>query len=244
MKYSAQQQQKKISIWYPSLITRNSSRARQPLSRVNVTELLRRLLVKIENIYLFKIIIIKKHGNVFKNGLCPNFLLLPKRSELPNFFLWGGHQPPPPPPCPYAYVLNKCLYGEAPSRGPTPYPLIYYFSLKRYPFRISSVDKLYPFHIPCLALCIPFNCCKCTVFSIGINHKSRTFSRLSPFGPFHGPKWQISLPFYILQLVKSLHFHVPEAWEWYPFGAEPLRIGHQREYPPARITRDCNSNTG
>ena len=52
---------KKISIWYPSLITRNSSRAWQPLSRVNVTELLRRLLVKMGHIYLFKIIIIIKN---------------------------------------------------------------------------------------------------------------------------------------------------------------------------------------
>ena len=41
-------------------MTRNASRARQPLSRVNVTGLLRRLQVKIENIYLFKIIIMKK----------------------------------------------------------------------------------------------------------------------------------------------------------------------------------------
>ena len=61
-------------------------------------------------------------------------------------------------------VLNKCLYGEAPPRGPTPYPFIYHFSQKRYPFRIPSIDKWYPFHIPCLELCIPFNCCKCTVF--------------------------------------------------------------------------------
>ena len=49
-----------------SLTTRNSSRARQTLSRVNVTGLLRRLEVKIENIYLF--------------WLCPNFLVLPKKS--------------------------------------------------------------------------------------------------------------------------------------------------------------------
>ena len=40
------------------------------------------------------------------------------------------------------------------------------FSRKRYPFRISSIDKWYPFHIhvPCWELYIPFNCCKCTVF--------------------------------------------------------------------------------
>ena len=94
---------KKKRIWYPSLITRNSSRARQPLSRVNVTGLLRRLQVKIENIYLFKILI-KKHENVFKSWLCPNFLLLPKKSELPK--IWGGCSPPRPPG-PYAYDCNN-----------------------------------------------------------------------------------------------------------------------------------------
>ena len=41
-------------------------------------------------------------------------------------------------------VLNKCLYGEAPSYGSTPYPFIYHFSQKRYPFRIPSIDKWYP----------------------------------------------------------------------------------------------------
>ena len=34
----------------------------------------------------------KKHGNIFKNWLCPNFLLLPKKCELPK--IWGGLQPP------------------------------------------------------------------------------------------------------------------------------------------------------
>ena len=43
----------------------------------------------------------KKHGNVFKNWLCPSFLLLPKKSELPK--LWGGCSPPRAPG-PYAYV--------------------------------------------------------------------------------------------------------------------------------------------
>ena len=61
-------------------------------------------------------------------------------------------------------VLNKFLYGEAQHRGPTPYPFIYHFSRKRCPFRIPSIDKWYPFHIPCLELCIRFNCCKCAVF--------------------------------------------------------------------------------
>ena len=80
---------------YPSLITRNSSRARQPLSRVNVTGLSCRLLVKIENIYLFKIIIIKNMETSLKNWLCPNFLLLPKKAELPK--IWGAAAPLAPP---------------------------------------------------------------------------------------------------------------------------------------------------
>ena len=77
---------KKIRIWYPSLITRNSSRARQPLSRVNVTELLLRLLVKIGNIYLFKIIIkIKNMETSLKTGFAQIFSCCPKNLSCPNF---------------------------------------------------------------------------------------------------------------------------------------------------------------
>ena len=54
----------------------------------------------------------KKHGNVFKNWLCPSFLLLPKKSELPK--LWAGCSPPRPPG-PYAYAseyINTDVYGK------------------------------------------------------------------------------------------------------------------------------------
>ena len=75
----------------------------QPLSR-DVTGLLRRLQdffqIKIENIYVFKITM-KKHENAFKNWLCPNFLLLPKKSELPKFGGTAATLAPtciPPPP--------------------------------------------------------------------------------------------------------------------------------------------------
>ena len=61
-------------------------------------------------------------------------------------------------------VLNKFLYGEAPHRGPTPYPFIYRFSRKRYPFVYLLLTNGTPFTYPCLELCIPFNCCECTVF--------------------------------------------------------------------------------
>ena len=41
------------------------------------------------------------------------------------------------------------LYVEALPQGPTPYPFMHHFSRKRYPFPIPSIDKWYPFHIPC-----------------------------------------------------------------------------------------------
>ena len=69
--------------------------ARQPLSRVNVTELLRRLLVKIENIYLFKIIIIKNMETSLKTGFAQIFSCCPKNLSCPNF---GGAAAPLAPP--------------------------------------------------------------------------------------------------------------------------------------------------
>ena len=45
-----------------------------------------------------------------------------------------------------------------PPRGATSYPFIHNFSKKRYsigPFRTPSIEKWYPYHIPCLELRIP-----------------------------------------------------------------------------------------
>ena len=72
----------------PVILTRNSSHARQPLSRVNVTGLLRRLQVKIKNIYLFKTIIIiiiktwKRHS--LKTGFARIFSCWPKNLSCPK----------------------------------------------------------------------------------------------------------------------------------------------------------------
>ena len=134
--------------------------------------------------------------------------------------------------------ILKNLYGKAPPRGLTPYLLIlHHFWQKISSFRILTIDLRYPFHIPSLELCIAFT----AVIALSlkcqwINHKTRTFSQpqnasVSPSGPAsHRPKWPISLPFHILQQVKSLPFHIPdrEAWERYPFRADPLRIDHYR----------------
>ena len=71
--------------------------------------------------------------------------------------------------------------GKAPSQSPTPFPFKYHFSRKSYPFRIpSSIDKWYPFHIPCLELSIPFTAVNALYLILNrpINRKNRTFSRL------------------------------------------------------------------
>ena len=42
---------------------------------------------------------------------------------------------------------KKNLIRGGSAQGPTPYPFIYHFWQKRYPFRIPYIDKWYPFHI-------------------------------------------------------------------------------------------------
>ena len=69
------------------------------------------------------------------------------------------------------------LYGEAPLRGPTT-SLLYAIFNRKGTLSHTFYWRMVPFHIPCLQLCISFNCCKCNVFKIWINHKTRTFSRL------------------------------------------------------------------
>ena len=65
-------------------------------------------------------------------------------------------------------------------------------------------------------------------------------SLISSFRSFYRRKRHISLSFHILHLVESLPFHTSEAWKRYPFWAEPLRIGHYRDYPP-RARRQVNT---
>ena len=97
-----------------------------------------------------------------------------------------------------------------------PLPLYMPFFRKRYPFRIPSINKQYPFHIPCLELCFPFNCCKCTVFQTGIDHKTRTFSRLykaikssvSPLGPFTHPNDRLPSLSYTSTSKIPIPFHI------------------------------------
>ena len=68
---------------------------------------------------------------------------------------------------------------EAPSQSSTPFPFMYHFSRKSYPFRIPSSDKWYHFHIPCLELSTPFTAVNALYLILNrpINRKNRTFSR-------------------------------------------------------------------
>ena len=57
---------------------------------------------------------------------------------------------------------------------------------------------------------------------------------------FTYPNDRFPYPLIYFQLVKSLPFHIPEAWKRYPFRSEPSRIGHHREYlRPRGRRRGC-----
>ena len=67
-------------------------------------------------------------------------------------------------------VLNKVLYGEAPPRGPTPYPFIYHFGRKDTPFITFYWKKVPLSHTYLRKSCSSFcncNCnCNCTNWTL------------------------------------------------------------------------------
>ena len=91
------QKNKKIVVYQlmiPFTMTRSSSRARQLLSRVNLTGFTVPTSGKIENICLFR----KQLENILNNWLCPNFSCCPKILGCPKFFGGGAAAPPTPVP--------------------------------------------------------------------------------------------------------------------------------------------------
>ena len=48
--------------------------------------------------------------------------------------------------------------------SPIPFIYLYHFWQKRNPVHILSIDRWYTFYIPSVQLCIPFNCCKFSLF--------------------------------------------------------------------------------
>ena len=99
------------------------------------------------------------------------------------------------------------------------------------------------------------NCSKCTDFKIWINHKTKTFSRLSIFTgrqctcqhlwDFLQTEMTDSLPFHKLCLVKSLPFHKPEVLQKVPLTCElPFRTGHYRHRRHVcSVLCDCSSES-
>ena len=107
-------------------------------------------------------------------------------------------------------TLRRFMQGGSASRS---HPLPYYIPLstEKVPlfYTFYSIAKWYPFHIPRLELCIPFNYCKYIFFIIWANHKTRTFSlhffaasAVSPLGPFTYRNVQIPYPFKFFRSLK------------------------------------------
>ena len=115
-------------------------------------------------------------------------------------------------------------------------PLPFYIPFLTENESIPSIDKWYPFHIPILELCFPYNCCKCSFFKIWINHKTITFS---PFlsvmkwiclfteriADFPTLSYNILRSSFTSLLVKSV-LHLHQGQKRYPFRAEPPSRGY------------------
>ena len=64
------------------------------------------------------------------------------------------------------------------------------FSIWKNYFQLSALPLFTLLRGPCSSeLCIPFHCCRCTVFKIWTNHKTRVFSQL-----FHSQKMHLLAP--------------------------------------------------
>ena len=106
-----------------------------------------------------------------------------------------------------------------------------------HPSRFSQIALSYTFYgrmVPLshtrLERCIPFNCCKWKWISLNqiVSFSHPWNAPVSPFRPSHKPQWQISLPslpFLILQLMKSLPFSYTWSLKKVPLsgGASPYR---------------------
>lgn len=101
------------------------------------------------------------------------------------------------------HMLRSCLLEVE------PLTLLHSISDRKGPFTIPSIVKWYYSFHKSLELSVPSNFCRLLsidiVIKLYINHKTRTCTRLfqshklhllvSPLGPYHRPKCQISLSF-------------------------------------------------
>ena len=74
------------------------------------------------------------------------------------------------------HTLTRMKTTKQKSRKSNPLPFYIPFFTKKVPLSYTCC-KWFHFHIPCLELCIPFDCCKCSVFFfyIEINLKNSLY---------------------------------------------------------------------
>ena len=127
------------------------------------------------------------------------------------------------------------LWSSALRSSSLPYYIFLLREKVRLPYRVPSIDKWYPFQIPSLELCITFSCCKCTVFKLWTNQKTRKLSRL-----FHSHKILLLALLGLFADQNDTDFPTlsytsttPEVWKRYPFrnSGGASRIGHCRGFP-------------
>ena len=144
----------------------------------------------------------------------------------------ANHLTCPHPPPPGGGKSDHHIFIQ---RGPIlksdPYPFTHHFWQKRHPSLSTAVNEMNKSQKKKVWFLDFFTALKCFI--------------CGHFGPFYGPKWLIFLTFHILQLVKSLPFHMPGPWKRYPFRAEPPGIGHCRAQwgwdSGLRVSRKCSS---
>ena len=110
---------------------------------------------------------------------------------------------------------------------------MYLFLTEKVPLYHTSYWQM----VPSLQLGIPFNCRKCNVFKIWVNHKTTTFSRLC-----HCDLYTLRR---FLQSEKTDFPTISYTWSLTkaPHSGEPRRKGHYRKYAPPPAPRAFGRDT-
>ena len=135
------------------------------------------------------------HISHLQSLVIPWVLLIPPQVQPKSkWFDSAPFWPPPPTPPPNWGYWQKNNTGRLEPWGLTPHPF---------------TDEWYPFHIPSTTYSFTsINMNKSQNHNVFLTFSQPQNASVLPFDPFYWPKWHISLPFNILQQVKSLLFHI------------------------------------